>query len=133
MDLHRGRVGNGSRGTPLGRFDREDRFGFEFSIRGSSGVRYSSSDRIPSLDFGETGEGLRRFAYLGERGEILCQSGVVTDAEKKLKFASLPPNRWIPNEQDVMAVAGGWSLDPTTLSPASAAPANGIVAKIGAR
>lgn len=75
----------------------------------------------------------RCFAYLGERGEILCKSGQITDAERKLKFAGLPPDQWMPGEQDVMTIAGGWSFDPSQLSPVSAVSANGILAKVAAR
>ncbi len=47
---------------------------------------------------------VRCFAYNGSNGEALCQSGLPTDTEKKLRnFADLSPNQWIPIEDDVMA------------------------------
>jgi hypothetical protein len=72
---------------------------------------------------------VRCFAYIGERGETLCQSGTVTDAEKTLKFASAPPDQRFPNEEDVMMLASQWSFDPSTLSSASGPAAFGILAR----
>jgi hypothetical protein len=70
----------------------------------------------------------RCFAYLGERGEVLCNEGNVTDVERHLTFGGKPPGEWVPDEQDVMTVARGWSYDPSTLSAASAKPAFGVIA-----
>jgi hypothetical protein len=72
------------------------------------------------------GRAYRCFAFAGESGEILCQTGPVTSAEKKLRFASLPLDQWLPEEEDVMTVASGWSFDPSKLSAASAPAATGI-------
>ncbi|HYZ86838.1 MAG TPA: hypothetical protein VE621_20650 [Bryobacteraceae bacterium] len=76
------------------------------------------------------GRVVRCFAYLGETGEILCQSGSVTEVEKSLRYASLTSDEWVPDEQDVMVVASGWSFDPTTLSAASSPAATGIIARL---
>ena len=76
------------------------------------------------------GRVVRCFGYIGESGEILCQTGAVTDAEKKLQYASEPPDQWLPDEQDVMTVASGWSFDPTKLSAASGPAATGIIARL---
>jgi len=76
------------------------------------------------------GRVLRCFAYIGESGEILCQSGSVTNAEKRLRYASLPPDQWLPDEQDVITVASAWSFDPTKLSSASGPAASGILARL---
>ena len=76
------------------------------------------------------GRVVRCFAYIGETGEILCQTGPLTDAETTLPCASLPPDQWIPNEEDVMTVASVWSFDPTKLSAESAPPAMGILARL---
>lgn len=76
------------------------------------------------------GRVVRCFGYMGESGEIVCQTGAVTEAEKKLQYASKPPDRWLPDEQDVMTVASGWSFDPTKLSAASGPAATGIVARM---
>lgn len=74
----------------------------------------------------------RCYAYVGDKGEVLCQSGAVTEAEK-VRFGNKPPMQWSPDERDVMAIAGAWSVDPSKLSESSAAPALGIVGKIGTR
>jgi hypothetical protein len=76
------------------------------------------------------GHVLRCFAYIGESGELLCQNGAVTAAEKELRFGTEPPDQWIPDEHDVMTVAAGWSFDPSTLSSASAPPGMGIIARL---
>jgi hypothetical protein len=70
----------------------------------------------------------RCFAYLGERGEVLCNEGKVTDAERHLSFGGKPPSEWEPDERDVMTVAHGWSYDPSNLSSTSAKPALGMIA-----
>jgi len=70
----------------------------------------------------------RCFAYLGERGEVLCNEGSVTDAERHLSFGSRPSGEWEPDERDVMTVARGWSYDPSSLSAETAKPAMGILA-----
>jgi len=72
----------------------------------------------------------RCFAYLGESGTVLCQSGTPTDSEKKLRFGSAPENQWRPSEDEVMKVAGSWSIDPSTLSAKSAPPANGMLVQV---
>jgi Domain of unknown function (DUF4395) len=76
------------------------------------------------------GRVVRCFAYIGESGEVLCQSGSLTDAERKLRYASLPPDQWLPDEQDVMTVASGWSFDPSRLSSASGPAARGRLARL---
>lgn len=58
----------------------------------------------------------RSFAYIGESGQVLLDSGFVTDSEKTLKFFSKPPEEWTPTEEDVMTVASGWSIAPTSLT-----------------
>jgi hypothetical protein len=57
---------------------------------------------------------IRSFAYLGERGEILSNVGDITSAEKSFKWHLLKKFKWLPGEEDVMKVAGQWSLNPTT-------------------
>jgi hypothetical protein len=73
---------------------------------------------------------LRRFAYLGESGEVLANDGPLTAAERKLRFFNLPREQWQPNEADVMAVASAWSFDPTLLSPQSGPGKFGVLARI---
>lgn len=60
-----------------------------------------------------SGEVVRAFGFLGERGEITWQEGTPTQVEldlgeRKLEFPG-------PSEDDVMKVAAAWSLDPTGL------------------
>lgn len=59
------------------------------------------------------GEIVRRYAYLGERGETLCDEGKRTEEETKLGL--IYNDCKFPKEQDVMRLAGAWSIDPTTL------------------
>ena len=73
---------------------------------------------------------IRCFAYMGESGEVLCNIGSITDAERNLSFSALPTDQWIPDEQDVLTVASGWSFDPSQLSRASAPAALGIIARL---
>lgn len=76
----------------------------------------------------EEGRVTRCFAYLGERGEILCNTGSVTTAEQSLSFTKLPPDQWKPDEDDVMRVAGVWSYDPSKLNSSSGPSALGVIA-----
>lgn len=75
------------------------------------------------------GEIVRCFAYLGERGEILYESGVPDVVEQALRKTNREEWKdesaeFSPSEDDVMAMAGAWSIDPTQLEdlglPASA-------------
>jgi hypothetical protein len=76
------------------------------------------------------GQVVRAFAYLGESGEILSNVGTVTDSERRLPFADQPTDEWMPDEDDVMTVASGWSFDPSKLSSESGPAANGILARM---
>jgi hypothetical protein len=70
----------------------------------------------------------RCFAYLGERGEVLCNEGKVTDVERQLSFGNKPADEWEPYQEDVMTVAGGWAYDPSTLSAKSGKSELGTIA-----
>lgn len=59
------------------------------------------------------GEIVRRYAFLGERGETLCDEGKRTIEETKLGL--IFNESTFPNEQHVMELAGAWSVDPTRL------------------
>ncbi len=59
------------------------------------------------------GEIVRRYAYLGECGETLSDEGQQTDEETKLGL--IYNDSKFPDEQDVIQLAGAWSIDPTTL------------------
>lgn len=65
----------------------------------------------------KSGKIKRCFAYSGERGEILCNEGELTDAEEHLSWDKLESFQWSPNEEDVMTIAGKWSMNPTTIEP----------------
>ena len=49
---------------------------------------------------------MRAFCYIGESGEIIFNFGKRSPDERKLST---------PNENDVMHLAGKWSIDPTRL------------------
>lgn len=76
------------------------------------------------------GQVVRCFAWLGERGELLCNTGAIADAERRLPFANRPTDQWMPDEEDVMTVASGWSFDPTKLSSESGPAVNGIFVRM---
>jgi hypothetical protein len=75
----------------------------------------------------EEGRVTRCFAYLGERGEVLCNAGAVTPAEQTLSFAKLPPDQWQPDESDVMKIASVWSYDPSKLTSSSGRASLGVI------
>jgi hypothetical protein len=77
------------------------------------------------------GHVIRSLAYLGERGELLDNMGALTEAERKLAFSKEPPEQWNPNEEDVMTVAAGWSLDPTKLNGRSGPAELGEIGRVG--
>ncbi len=59
------------------------------------------------------GKIVRQYAYLGERGETLCNEGKPTEEETKLGL--IYDESKFPEEEDVMELAGAWSINPTTL------------------
>jgi len=77
------------------------------------------------------GNVVRSFAYAGESGELLDNTGALTDAERKLAFWKEPPERWNPSEEDVMTVAAGWSLNPTKLNGESGPAEYGVIGRVG--
>lgn len=66
----------------------------------------------------EDGNIVRKFAYLGETGEVIWNEGVVTEQEKELnfRFEAIEQGNidqfWLPNEEDVLSIAGLWSVHP---------------------
>jgi hypothetical protein len=83
---------------------------------------------------------LRSFAYLGDGGRLLSDKGDWTPIELSLNINLEIPEDFDPfsgeenpfrppNEADVMAVAGAWSVDPTTLDERPDLPGTGILAK----
>lgn len=59
------------------------------------------------------GEIVRCYAYLGERGETLRDIGKRTKEENDLGL--IYGESKFPSEQDVMSLAGAWSVNPTAL------------------
>jgi hypothetical protein len=59
------------------------------------------------------GKIVRRYAFLGERGETLCNEGPLTQEERKLDLIYSDSKH--PSELDVMKLAGAWSINPKTL------------------
>lgn len=105
-------------------------------------VQYFASHRV--VDYHawarfENGELMRAYAWLGERGETLTDFGNPTAAEIELGqdfVDSRSPEAqddgfWdrddlaFPSEDDVMNVAGLWSVDPTTLDERGGQPGLG--------
>lgn len=64
------------------------------------------------------GKIIREYAYIGERGEKLCDVGTMTDEERNAGITNSPD--FFANENHVMKVAEKWSLDPCKLTPNSA-------------
>ena len=75
----------------------------------------------------------RCFAYLGERGELLADRGAMTEAEREMRFEELAEFTWAPGEEDLMAVAAGWSFDPTSLGVTSGPAGAGILGRVEGR
>lgn len=60
----------------------------------------------------------RCFAYSGEKGKVFHNEGELTEAEKQLPRYKLKGSQWYPNEEDVMTIAGKWSINPTKIEGA---------------
>ncbi len=79
-------------------------------------VQYYGTHRIVEYHgwlCAKNGKIVRRYAYLGDQGVILCDEGERTEEEKKLGFAF--DESKFPSENDVMKIAGAWSINPATL------------------
>ncbi|MBD3917212.1 hypothetical protein H8B09_00480 [Paenibacillus sp. PR3] len=64
------------------------------------------------------GELVRAYGYLGESGEILADVGALTEEESQLHMQFGDPvtdedAKW-PNEEDVIAIAAAWTVNPLT-------------------
>jgi hypothetical protein len=76
------------------------------------------------------GTAVRKVAFLGADGAAVWAEGESTPEERKLgllytaKAMEKPP---YPTEENVYAVAGAWSLDPTTLQARHLPPSLGVV------
>jgi len=83
------------------------------------------------------GKLLRNFAFVGSEGEFMANEGEQTAIERELGISTAWPEDWenagdfhSPNESDVMAVAGAWSIDPSSLDEHTPAPGPGVLAEI---
>lgn len=90
----------------------------------------------------DSGQVSRAYAYLGERGETMWNHGEQTEEERNLGlnyFEDTPPEGqgdeyWdredlkYPSEEDVMEIAGAWSLNPQSLNEADAPLGVGLLA-----
>lgn len=71
----------------------------------------------------------RVFAYLGEEGAILANEGELTAAERALDWAVQSPAEWLPNEEDVLRVAGAWSVNPNAPAPGLVTVGPGVLGR----
>ncbi len=90
-------------------------------VRAFPEVQYFASHRVVGLAaWARAVEGrfVRKFAYSGEQGEVPWDIGSPTPEEVELGLVfSANQDEWqhYPDEKDVVAVAGAWSVDPSTL------------------
>jgi hypothetical protein len=75
------------------------------------------------------GAPVRKLAYLGADSAYVWAEGAPTPEETKLGlgFAGKPVGDQGPKEENVFAVAGAWSIDPTTLQTQNLPPSLGVV------
>jgi len=75
------------------------------------------------------GAPVRKLAYLGADSTYVWADGDPTPEENKLGlvFAGKPVGDKGPNEENVFAVAGAWSIDPSTLQTRNLPPSLGVV------
>jgi hypothetical protein len=59
------------------------------------------------------GKLVRHYAFVGDRGETVCNFGELTREEKALGLIFNQMDS--PGEEDVMKLAGAWSIDPSRL------------------
>ena len=96
-------------------------------------VQYFATHRVVELHAWARvvhGTFARKFAYLGEQGAVIWNDGPVTSVEQKLGLDfSAPSEDWqrFPDEDDVMAIARDWGIDPSTLESQSFGPGLGLV------
>jgi hypothetical protein len=60
---------------------------------------------------------------------VWANTGSITEAERKLAFSNKPTDQWTPNENDVMTVAAGWSIDPTKFTEQSGHAEFGVIGR----
>lgn len=74
---------------------------------------------------------LVRHVYCSELSEHVEETGAPTPVEIDLGFSATEPGRRWPDQDDVMRVAGAWSLDPNTLSVTESSPRPGLLGHLG--
>ena len=76
------------------------------------------------------GAAVRKLAFIGADGTVVWAEGAPTPEERKLGLlfsASSLAKKPSPTEQNVYAVAGAWSVDPSTLQSRHLPPSLGVV------
>lgn len=99
-------------------------------------VQYFCTHRVSETHIWVSASGgriARAFAYSGEQGQILLNAGDVTAEERQL---GLPPAERIetadgPEEDDVIALAGMWSIDPAEALAAGVDASAAIIGDFG--
>lgn len=94
-------------------------------------VQYFATHRVVEYHAwakAENGVIARAYAYVGEEGITLWNVGVLTPEEKALGFKF--DETHFPNEEDVMKIAGKWSLNPLKLEEMNLQPGVGVVGKL---
>ena len=90
--------------------------------------------RFVTALFGHTLSAPEPFGYKMGWIAVRCRDvGAVTEAEREMRFEGLAEFTWAPGEEDVMAVAAGWSFDPTSLGEASGPAGAGILGPVDGR
>jgi hypothetical protein len=90
-------------------------------------VQYFSTHRVVDLQAwvkAINGRIVRGFCWVGDRGEIVMDVGELTAEEEELGFSRFINSRTVegdwgkvdfPDEEDVMRIAGRWSINPQEL------------------
>jgi hypothetical protein len=82
------------------------------------------------------GRTLRKLAWVGDQGFVAWDEGEPTGEERALGIAhtrrSIEAGK-APREADVMAIAGSWSLDPSTLEEQALPPGLGLLGTLPGR
>jgi hypothetical protein len=83
------------------------------------------------------GAPVRKFSFLGEDGTFIWDEGAPTPEERKLglvyKRVATKDDDPLPLEQDVLALAGLWSVDPSKLGDGTRPPGLGLVGSLPKR
>ena len=91
-------------------------------------TQYFATNRVVELHAwarARDGKLCRVFCYVGERGEIVLNRGEITEEEQNLGLSFTESN--MPCEEDVIAIAERWSVNPTILETHTTVSGTGIV------